>query len=110
MAQSSDDDDDEFDLPPSKSSRKRAALALQKLGERLVAMRAAERVKLPLGEALTEAILEAQRIRSRGALARQFQYIGKLMRNEDVAAIEAAIIALDEAQKAQARTHAKLPG
>ena len=110
MAQSSDDDDDEFDLPPSKSSRKRAALGLQKLGERLVAMRAAERAKLPLGEALIEAIAEAQRIRSRGALARQFQYIGKLMRNEDVAAIEAAIIALDEAQKAQARTHAKLPG
>jgi ribosome-associated protein len=109
MTQSSDDDDDEFDLPPSKSSRKRAALALQKLGERLVAMRAAERVKLPLGEALTEAILEAQRIRSRGALARQFQYIGKLMRNEDVDAIEAAIIALDEAQKAHARTRAKLP-
>jgi len=109
MTQSSDDDDDEFDLPPSKSSRKRAALALQKLGERLVAMRAAERVKLPLGEALTEAILEAQRIRSRGALARQFQYIGKLMRNEDVVAIEAAILALDEAQKAHARSRAKLP-
>jgi ribosome-associated protein len=110
MTQSSDDGDDEFDLPPSKSSRKRAALALQKLGERLVAMRAAERVKLPLGEALTEAILEAQRIRSRGALARQFQYIGKLMRNEDVDAIEAAILALDEAQKAHARSRAKLPG
>ncbi len=109
MTQASDDDGDEFDLPPSKSSRKRAALALQKLGERLVAMRTAERVKLPLGDALTEAILEAQRIRSRGALARQFQYIGKLMRNEDVPAIEAAILALDEAQKAHARSRAKLP-
>jgi ribosome-associated protein len=110
MTQSVDEDHDDFDLPPSKSSRKRAALALQKLGERLVAMRAAERAKLPLGDALLEAIAEAQRISSRGALARQFQYIGKLMRNEDVAAIEAAILALDEAQKAHARTRAKLPG
>lgn len=109
MAQSSDDQDDSG-LPPSKSSRKRAAHALQKLGERLVAMRAAERAQLPLSEALSDAIEEALRIRSRGALARQFQYIGKLMRDEDVAALEAAILALEEGQKASARARARLPG
>jgi len=106
----SGDEQDEFELPPSKSSRKRAALALQKLGEHLVSMRAAERAKLPLSDTLSDAIAEALRIRSRGALARQLQYIGKLMRDEDVAAIEAAIIALEEAQKAHARSRAKLPG
>ena len=90
-------------LPPSKSSRKRAAQAMQKLGERLVAMREQERSQLPLSETLREAIAEARRLTSRGALARQFQYIGKLMREEDVPAIEAALVAQDEAQKARAR-------
>jgi ribosome-associated protein len=105
----SDDEPDDSQLPPSKSSRKRAAHALQKLGERLVAMRAADRAQLPLSDALTDAIEEALRIRSRGALARQFQYIGKLMRDEDVAALEAAILALEEGQKARARARARLP-
>src|SRR5262245_49583947 len=95
--------EDEAPLPPSKSSRKRAAHALQDLGKQLVEMRAAERAQLPLGETLREAIAEALRIKSRGALARQLQYIGKLMRDEDIAAIEAALTALNDAQKARAR-------
>lgn len=97
---------EEFDddpLPPSKSSRKRAAHSMQKLGEHLVAMREQERSQLPLSETLREAIAEALRLTRRGALARQFQYIGKLMRDEDVQAIEAALTAQDEAQKARAR-------
>jgi len=95
--------DDEATLPPSKSSRKRAALSMQRLGQHLVSMREPERAELPLSETLREAIAEARRLTSRGALARQFQYIGKLMRNEDVAAIEAALEAQVEAQKARAR-------
>ncbi|HMA11117.1 MAG TPA: ribosome biogenesis factor YjgA [Steroidobacteraceae bacterium] len=98
-----DEPDDDAALPPSKSSRKRAAHAMQKLGERLVAMREQERAQLPLSETLREAITEARRLTSRGALARQFQYIGKLMRDEDVPAIEAALDAQTEAQKARAR-------
>ena len=95
--------DDDAALPPSKSARKRAALALQDLGRQLVEMRAAERAQLPLSETLRDAIAEAQRLTSRGALARQFQYLGKLMRDEDVDAIEAAMVALTEAHKARAR-------
>jgi len=95
--------EDDAALPPSKSARKRAALALQDLGKRLVEMRAPERAELPLSDTLREAIAEALRLTSRGALARQFQYIGKLMRDEDVDAIEAAISAQTEAQKARAR-------
>ena len=34
---------------------------------------------VPLDEDLLEAVLEARRIRKRGALRRQKQYIGKLM-------------------------------
>lgn len=89
--------------PPSKSARKRAAHAAQKLGERLVRLREADLDALPLHAALREAIGEARRLGSRGALARQYQYIGRLMRGADIASIEAALAALDEARKARAR-------
>jgi ribosome-associated protein len=95
--------EDEAPLPPSKSARKRAAHALQDLGRQLVEMREAERIQLPLSETLREAIAEARRLRSRGALARQLQYIGKLMRDEDIPALEAALTALTDAQNARAR-------
>jgi ribosome-associated protein len=101
----SDHDDlgENFDLPPSKSSRKRAAHAAQKLGERLVRMRDQELAGLPLPEELREAIAEARRLTSRTALSRQHQFIGKLMREVDVDAIEAAISAQADAHNARAR-------
>ncbi|MGC4029764.1 MAG: ribosome biogenesis factor YjgA [Steroidobacteraceae bacterium] len=96
-------DEEGGELPPSKSARKRQAHALQKLGERLVRMRPAEAATLPLSEGLREAVEEARRLRSRGALARQFQYIGRLMRHEDLDALEAALAAQSDAQNAHAR-------
>lgn len=98
-----EENDDEALLPPSKSSRKRAAHAAQKLGERLVAMREPELAQLPLSDGLREALAEARRLTSRSARARQHQYIGKLMRGEDIAAIEAALAAREEAHNARAR-------
>ncbi|HXO14936.1 MAG TPA: ribosome biogenesis factor YjgA, partial [Steroidobacteraceae bacterium] len=79
--------------PPSKSARKRAALAAQELGEALVRLREAELDALQLPEALSEAIRAARRISSRAAAARQRQYIGKLMRGVDVEPIRAALAA-----------------
>jgi ribosome-associated protein len=67
------------DTKPSKSARKRAHLALQKLGEELISLREAELLSMPLEEDLLEAIMEARQIKSHGALKRQKQYIGKLM-------------------------------
>ena len=46
---------------------------------------------MQLPEALFEAILEVHRLRSRPALARQRQYIGRLMREVDPAPIERAL-------------------
>jgi ribosome-associated protein len=89
--------------PPSKSMRKRAAHAAQKMGERLVKMRDQELAGLPLSEELRDAIMEARRLTSRAALARQHQFIGKLMRGTDIDALEAALAAQDAAQKAHAR-------
>jgi len=67
------------DTKPSKSARKRAYLALQKLGEELITLRDSDLRSLPLDEELLDAVLEAQTIKAHGALRRQKQYIGKLM-------------------------------
>jgi ribosome-associated protein len=76
---------------PSKSQRKRDADAAQKLGTRLIELKESDLRDLELPEALLDAILLAQRITARGGLARQRQYIGKLMRDMDLAVIEAAL-------------------
>lgn len=70
---------------PSKSARKRAATAAQKLGEQLIALGEADLAKLVLPEQLRDAIRIARNIRSHGGLARQRQYIGRLMREVDPA-------------------------
>ena len=64
---------------PSKSARKRAYLALQKLGEELITLREADLQTVPLDDDLLDAVMEARRIKKHGALRRQKQYIGKLM-------------------------------
>jgi ribosome-associated protein len=76
---------------PSKSARKRAAHDAQKLGEQLVGLRDADLERLDLPERLVDAIRAARTIRSHGALARQRQLIGKLMRDIDLAPIVAAL-------------------
>jgi ribosome-associated protein len=88
---------------PSKSARKRAAHAAQELGERLVSLRREDLHGLDLPERLREAIEAAQQIRSRGALARQRQFIGKLMREVDVVAIEEALSARERARQHRPR-------
>jgi ribosomal 50S subunit-associated protein YjgA (DUF615 family) len=87
--------DDEALERPSRSQRKRQAEALQKLGVGLTRMRPAKlrelQQHLHLPEPLFEAILEVHRLRSGPALARQRQYIGRLMRDVDPLPIERAL-------------------
>jgi ribosome-associated protein len=97
------DPDDPRTWPPSKSMRKREAHTLQKLGEQLIAMREKEFNTLPLPEALVDAIREARQIKSLPALARQRQFIGKLMREVDLEPLEKAMEALTDRQNAHAR-------
>ncbi len=68
---------------PSKSARKREYLALQKLGEELITLKQSDLYSLPLDDDLRLAVTEARQIKARGALRRQKQYIGKLMRHID---------------------------
>jgi ribosome-associated protein len=85
--------DDEGEERPSKSARKRAAHAVQDLGETLIGLRPAQLQALNLPEALAEAVRAARNITSRAAGARQRQYIGKLMRQIDPEPIRAALSA-----------------
>lgn len=78
-----DDSAARADEGPSKSARKRAATAAQELGERMIGLSEADLAKLPLPEPLRDAIRAARSIRSHGGLARQRQYIGRLMRDVD---------------------------
>jgi ribosome-associated protein len=94
---------DEDEEKPSKSARKRAAHAAQALGERLIALRRDELAQLQLPERLLEAIETAQQLRSRGALARQRQFIGKLMREIDTHAIEQILASNDRSPRQRAR-------
>jgi len=89
----------------SKSQRKREASALQDLGVALVSMPASELDLLPLTEKLRDAVDLAKRLEgNHGALFRQRQYIGKLMRHIDVTPIVAALDAKSSAQTERARS------
>jgi len=66
---------------PSKTRRKRESDALQALGEALIDLPAQVLADAPIPENLREAVELARGLRKHGALRRQRQYIGKLMRD-----------------------------
>lgn len=103
MMRHDQDEPDEFeDEGPSKSARKRDAHAAQKLGEQLVAAPDELLERLDLPERLVDAIRQARRITSRGAMVRQRQFIGKLMRGVDLEPVRAALEARTDADRAAA--------
>lgn len=81
-------DEEEF---VSKTRRKKDMHALQELGEELVALNKERLAQLDLPESLLDAVKEAKRITKFGALSRQMQYIGKLMRDVDPEPIRAKL-------------------
>jgi ribosome-associated protein len=104
-----DEDSGEFTYDrPSKSQRKRDADAAQALGTRLIGLKESELQALNLPETLLDAVLLARRITSRGGLARQRQYIGKLMRDLDLAPIEAALGEKSRKEALDAERHKRL--
>lgn len=92
---------------PSKTKAKEESDSLQELGKRLVSVGNDRLKKLDIPETLADAVREAKRISSFGALRRQMQYIGKLMRDVDVEPIQEMLDELDGvSNKANARFHA----
>jgi ribosome-associated protein len=103
-----DDDMQDFAERPSKSARKREATAAQDLGTRLIELRESDLRALNLPERLHDAIMLAKRITSRGGLARQRQFIGKMMRDVDAAPIEAALDARSRGAALDAEKHKRI--
>jgi ribosomal 50S subunit-associated protein YjgA (DUF615 family) len=109
-------------LKPSKSARKRAYLALQSLGEQLIDLTSEQLASISLDEPLSDAVRTAKSMKAHGALRRQKQLIGKLIRDVDPEPIRLAIDALghhdnlakqenralrDQARSYEAATHDK---
>ncbi|MBD2835823.1 ribosome-associated protein [Metapseudomonas lalkuanensis] len=91
--------DDDFSGEKSKSQVKRELHALQELGERLTTFKADVLAKLPLTDALQKALAEAPKHKAHVARKRHIQYIGKLMREQDVEAIVSLIDQLDSSTR-----------
>ena len=113
MGSGNDDDDDDAAAAqddsgygrPSKTQRKKAMLALQALGERLVALPESRLRAVPLEAGLRDAINHARSIRSHEGRRRQLQFIGKLMRSADAEAIEASLAGDDATHSRQVAVH-----
>lgn len=84
-------DEQDEDLGPSKSQKKRDSEAMQKLGQELARLPADQFERIDLPEDIREAIVEYQRMKSFGAMRRQMQLIGKLMRRLEANAVREAI-------------------
>ena len=76
---------------PSKTQRKKVSHDLQDLGEAAVALPDARLVGLAVSEILLDAIHNYKKTRTFEGRRRQMQYIGKLMRSNDVEPLRQAV-------------------
>lgn len=77
---------------PSKSQINKAMKDLQKIGEALVKLAESHLAKVEMPEMLAKAVYMARTLKDNEAKRRQMQYIGKIMRNIDVAPIKLALL------------------
>ena len=91
----SEPSDDDADRGPSRSQKKREVEALQDLGTQLVELPATQLKRMDLPDELRAAVTACRKITQNGALRRQKQFIGKLMRSIDAAPIQAQLDALN---------------
>lgn len=79
----------------SKTEKKKEALSLQKIGERLVKLSTDQLEDFNLPAELRDAVTFAKTIKSHGALKRQMQFIGTLMRKIDTGPVQEALDEID---------------
>ncbi|MYE11982.1 MAG: DUF615 domain-containing protein [Gammaproteobacteria bacterium] len=80
----------------SKSARKRDAREARRLGEALTELDPARLARIPIGEALSDALEAYRGLSQREARRRQLQRIGRLMRDEDRDAIAVGLARVTE--------------
>ena len=78
-----DEDFESLEGRASRTEQKKAVQRMAALGEQLAQLNVKQIQKLPVDERLIDALLEVQNISSFEARRRQFQRVGKLLRNED---------------------------
>ncbi len=78
-----EDDFESLEGRASKTEQKKAVQRMAALGEQLAQLSIKQIKNLPVEERLIDALLDVQSITSHEARRRQFQRIGKLLRNED---------------------------
>ena len=80
----------------SKTEKKKEAIALQDLGEKLVKLPDEQLKGIDMPEELSNAVRQTKTIKSHGALKRQMQFIGTLMRKIDPAPVREAIDGIEQ--------------
>jgi ribosome-associated protein len=88
-----------LDGRPSKTEQKKAVQRFAALGEQLAALSPNQIKKLPIDEILKDALLQLGQITAFEARRRQFQRIGKLLRNEDESVLMSALSPRQGAKK-----------
>ena len=91
----------------SKSQRKREALALQTLGESLIALPASDLARIALRPDL-EAAVAAGRGLERNALRRQVRYVARVLREGDAGAVAQALDAVRRPGRREAARHRRV--
>src|SRR6266446_7836183 len=81
---------------------------LQALGAALVELPETQLKSMALADDLLEAVLEAKRIKSHEAKRRQMQYIGRLMRDIDAAAIRSRLGEIEGSSAQASAAHRRL--
>ena len=90
----------------SRTQKKKAALSLQHLGERLVKLSDVQLKRIDLPEDVLAAVKAAKIMKKHGPLNRQMQYIGTLMRKCDPAPVREILDALEQGkQTAKVKQH-----
>jgi len=87
----STDTDGELVAAPSKTQIKQAMHELQALGARLLELPDAQLDEIEMEDSLRTALRTMRTLRSREALRRQMQYVGKLLRVAEVESLRRAI-------------------
>ena len=90
---------------PSKTSLKKKMHELQALGETLLELPAAKLATVPMPETLQDAVMLGRKMNKFGALNRQKQFIGKLMRQLDAEPIRDALAAIAQEGLVEKQLH-----
>jgi ribosome-associated protein len=91
----------------SKTQKKKEALSLQAVGERLVTLSSEQLRNIDLPVDMRSAVTLAKSLKKHGALQRQMQYIGTLMRKHDSARIQDALQRIEQGSRKQTEDHQK---